>query len=170
MMTVHTAAPGVRPALALNLDLSHGRPWASARVELHDRPARQPGGPDAEPESGRTGGSRIARVSLRGCIDAIAAQRLGRALDELALRDVDHVLLDCAELRHIDFRRVTGLVEALIRLDARSGGVVVCGLSRYLRDLFRLAGHESRLRCWSSADDLLETGPHAPEPGRERAS
>jgi len=157
-MTVQGAVLGDRPVLALNLDLSHGQPGASARVELHDRAAR------------RAGGSRIARVSLRGDIDAIAAQRLGRALDELALRDVDHVLLDCAELRHIDFRRVTGLVEALIRLDARSGGVVVCGLSRYLRDLFRLAGHESRLRCWSSADDLLETGPHAPEPGRERAS
>ena len=154
-MTVHPAGFGVRPALALNLDLSHGRPGASARVELHDRPG---------------GASRIARVSLRGCIDAVAAVRLGRALEDLALRDVDQVLLDCAQLRHIDFRRVTALVDTLVRLDSRSGGVVVCGLSRYLRDLFRLAGHESRLRCWSSADDLFETSPRAPEPGRERAS
>jgi anti-anti-sigma factor len=153
-MTVQSAAPGARPALALNLNLSHGRPGASARVELHDRP----------------GPSRIARVSLRGSIDAVAAVRLGRALEDLALRDVDHVLLDCAQLRHIDFRQVTALVDTLVRLDAHSGGVVVCGLSRYLRDLFRLAGHESRLRCWSSADDLLESGPHSPEPGRERAS
>jgi anti-anti-sigma factor len=165
-MTVQPAALSDRPALALNLDLSHGQPGASARVELHDRPVRPPGGPDAW----LAGTSRVARVSLRGDIDAVAAQRLGRVLEDLALHDVDHVLLDCAQLRHIDFRRVTALVEALIRLDARSGGVVVCGLSRYLRDLFRLAGHESRLRCWSSADDLLETGPHAPEPGRERAS
>lgn len=161
-MTVQPEALSDRPALALNLDLSHGQPGASARVELHDRPAR--------PEGAPAGGSRIARVSLRGDIDAIAAQRLGRALEDLALHDVDHVLLDCAQLRHIDFRRVTALVETLIRLDSRSGGVVVCGLSRYLRDLFRLAGHESRLRCWSSADDLLEAGLHAPEPGRERAS
>ena len=168
-MTVHPAALGLRPSLALNLDLSHGKPGASARVELHDRPARPaglPGGPDA----GRGGASRIALVSLRGCIDAVAAVRLGRALEDLALRDVDQVLLDCAQLRHIDFRRVTGLVDTLVRLDSRSGGVVVCGLSRYLRDLFRLAGHEGRLRCWSSADDLLEPGPRAAEPGRERAS
>jgi len=161
-MAVLPASVGLRPALALNLDLSHGRPGASARVELHDRPAL-PGG--------RVGGSsRIARISLRGCIDAVAAVRLGRALEDLALRDVDQVLLDCAQLRHIDFRHVSALVDTLVRLDARSGGVVICGLSRYLRDLFRLAGHESRLRCWSSADDLLETGPRAPEPGRERAS
>lgn len=162
MMAVHSAEPGVRPALALNLDLSHGQPGASARVELHDRPGSA--------LRGMAGASRIARVTLRGCIDAIAAVRLGRALEDLALRDVDQVLLDCALVRHIDFRCLTALVDALVRLDSRSGGVVVCGLSRYLRDLFRLAGHERHLRCWSSADDLLETSTRAAEPGCERAS
>lgn len=161
MMTVHPTEPGTRPALALNLDLSHGRPGASARVELHERPG------SALPSSGV---SRIARVTLRGNIDAVAGARLGRALEDLALRDVDQVLLDCAQVRHIDFRCVTALVDTLVRLDSRSGGVVVCGLSRYLRDLFRLAGHERHLRCWSSADDLLEASIRAPEPGCERAS
>lgn len=159
MMTVHPTEPGTRPALALNLDLSHGRPGASARVELHDRPG-----------SALRSSSRIARVTLRGNIDAVAGVRLGRALEDLALRDVDQVLLDCAQVRHIDFRCVTALVDTLVRLDSRSGGVVVCGLSRYLRDLFRLAGHERHLRCWSSADDLLEASTRAPEPGCERAS
>jgi anti-anti-sigma factor len=162
MMTVLPLARGTRAALALNLDLSHGRPGASARVELLDR-ATAPEGPPS-------GGARIARVTLRGFIDGVAAGRLGQALEDLALRDVDQVLLDCAQLRHIDFRHVPALVETLVRLDARSGGVVLCGLSRYLRDLFRLAGCEDRLRSWSSADDLLETSPRAPEPGRERAS
>jgi anti-anti-sigma factor len=153
---------GARPALALNLDLSHGRPGATARVELIAR--------GAGPLDGAAGGSRIARVTLRGCIDGVAAARLRQALDDLALRDVDQVLLDCAQVRHIDFRRLPSLVDALVRVDARSGGVVLCGLSRYLRDVFRLAGCEGRLRCWSSADDLLATGPGAGESGRERAS
>lgn len=159
-MTVHPEAPPVRPALALHLDLSHGRPGASARVELFER-----GG-----EGGAAGGTRIARVSLRGCVDGVAAARLEQALEDLALRDLDQVLLDCAELRHVDFRRLPGLVEALLRLDARSGGVVLCGVSRYLRDLFRLAGCDRRLRCWSSADDLLELGPRARERAGECAS
>ncbi len=167
MMAVHPAEPGVRPALALNLDLSHGQPGASARVELHERPGPPFPGTLLR---GTAGASRIARVTLRGCIDAIAAVRLGRALEDLALRDVDQVLLDCAQVRHIDFRCLTALVDALVRLDSRSGGVVVCGLSRYLRDLFRLAGHERHLRCWASADDLLETCTRAAEPGCERAS
>ena len=161
-MTVHSAVLDHRPALALHLDLTPGEPGASARVELHARP----GGPSGS----AVGASRIARVALRGNLDALGVTRLERALEDLALRDVDHVLLDCAQLRHIDFRRITALVEALVRLDARSGGVVVCGLTRYLRDLFRLAGHEGRLRCWGSADDLLESDPPAPEPGGERAS
>jgi len=159
-MAVHPGFQAVRPSLALNLDLSHGRPGASARVELYERPAGD----------GTSAGARIARVSLRGCIDEVAAGRLERALEDLSLRDVDQVLLDCADLRHIDFRRLPALVEALSRLDARSGGVTLCGLSRYLRDLFRLAGCDGRLRCGSSADDLLETVPRMLEPGRERAS
>lgn len=160
-MAVHPGPHGLRPSMALNLELSHGRPGASARVELYERP---------ESDGLFAGGARIARVSLRGCIDEVAAGRLERALEDLSLRDLDQVLLDCGELRHIDFRRLPDLVAALSRLDARSGGVTLCGLSRYLRDLFRLAGCDGRLRCWSSADDLLETGPRRLEPGRERAS
>lgn len=161
-MTVHLGARGDRPALALNLELSHGRPGASARVELHDRPIVTGGRMD--------GVSRVARVALRGHVDAVAAGRLERALGDLALRGVDVLLLDCAGLRHIDFRRVPGLVATLERFEAHAGGVVLCGLSRYLRDVFRLAGCEPRLRSWTSAADLLESWIAAPEPGRERAS
>jgi len=154
-MTVLPQDSTARPALAIHLDLSHGRPGASARVELHDR-------------AGARG--RIAVVSVSGCIDAVAAARLGRALQDLEMRNPDRVLVDCARVRHLDFRCVPSLVDALARLDARSGGVVLCGLSRYLHDLIRLAGCEGRIPCWSSAGDLLEAGAAAPEPGRERAS
>lgn len=159
-MTAHLDVQPSRIALALNLELSHGRPGASARVEIHD------------PGTGTraAGSGRIARVALRGCIDAIAARRLREALDDLALHGVEQVLVDCEELRHVDFRLVPELIAILERFEARSGGVMVCGLSRYLRDLFRLAGCESRLRCWPSAAELLETSAVTPEPGRECAS
>jgi len=121
-MAVHPGAQAVRPSLALNLDLSHGRPGASARVEVYER-ATTAGLPGPGVRA-----ARVARLSLRGCIDEVAAGRLERALEDLALRDLDQVLLDCADLRHIDFRRLPELVEALSRLDARSGGVTLCGL------------------------------------------
>jgi anti-anti-sigma factor len=141
-----------RLALALNLELSHGRPGASARVELHDR-----------------GTSRIALLTLRGWIDAVAVRRLERALDDLATHSISQLLLDCSPLRHIDYRHVPALVRALARFESRAGGFVVCGLSPYLRDLFRMAGCEPQLRCWPSAQELL--GPEGPfEPTGERAS
>ena len=131
------AAP--RP-LALNLELSHGRHGAAARLELHDR-----------------GRERVAVLHLLGWMDQIAVQRLGVALDDLAQRGPVQLLIDCSQLRHIDYRRVPALVDALSRFESHAGGFVMCGLSHYLRDLFRLAGCEPRLRCWPSADDLLSS-------------
>lgn len=136
--------------LALNFELSHGLHGASARLELHDR-----------------GAERIAVLQLRGWMDRIAMQRLGATLDELAQRGASQLLLDCSQLRHVDYRLLPDLVEALSRYETHAGGFVVCGLSHYLRDLFRLAGCESRVRCWPSASELLAAPP---EPVRESAS
>ncbi len=141
-----------RIAMALNLELSAGRHGAAARVELRERPA-----------------GRVVLVALTGWLDRVAVTRLGRTLDDLAARGVEHLLLDVAQVRHIDYRTVPALVEALTRFEARAGGFVVCGLSPYLRDLFRLAGCEARLRCWPSAADLLAV-PMGCESGRECAS
>jgi anti-anti-sigma factor len=138
-------------AFAINLELSHGRHGASARIELHERE-----------------GGRLALLTLRGWLDGPAVLRLGATLDDLAARGVEQVLLDCAHLNHIDYRRVPALVDALARFESRAGGLVVCGLSHYLRDLFRMAGCESRVRCWPSAAELLLANPF--EPRRECAT
>jgi anti-sigma B factor antagonist len=141
-----------RVAMSLHLELSHGRPGASAHVELHERAS-----------------GRVAVLALRGWIDAVAVRRLELAIDDLAVRGVTQLLLDCAEVRHIDYRLVPVLVRALGRFESHAGACAVCGLSHYLRDLFRLAGCEARLRCWPSAEELLGAIPPS-EPGRERAS
>ncbi len=139
-----------RTPLALNVELSHGRHGAAARLELHDR-----------------GAERIALVRLAGWIDTVAATRLSRALESLEDRGATQLLLDCTHLRHIDYRLVPSLVDSLTHFESHAGGFVVCGLSHYLRDLFRLAGCEPRLRCWPSATELLNG---ALEPLRETAS
>jgi anti-anti-sigma factor len=141
-----------RLSLALNLELSGGRHGAAARIELHDR---------------STG--RLALIALRGWIDQSAVEHLDQALSDLARRGVDQLLLDCSQLRHIDYRVAPALVDSLARFESHAGGFVVCGLSHYLRDLFRLAGCELRLRCWPSAAELLAPAP-ALESGRECAS
>ena len=151
-MTVRMDAPGSLRTVALNLELSRRGRGAAARVEFHDR-----------------ADGRVALVDLRGSLDAVAVRRLVSALDELAARSLGQLLIDCSAVSHIDYRCVADLVAALARFEARAGGFVICGLSPYLRDLFRLAGCEPQLRCWPSARELL--GPaHELEPHGERAS
>jgi anti-anti-sigma factor len=146
-----------RHTLAMNLALTHGRHGAAARIEVHERPGTG------------DGPRRIALVALRGWLDRTAQHRLEQALENLPALGVDQMLLDCAELRHLDYRVAPALVRTLERFESRAGGFVVCGLSRHLRDLFRIAGCEPRLRCWPSAAELLEAG-RVLEPSRECAS
>ena len=61
-----------RVPLALNLELSHGRHGASARVEVC-----------------RLSGGGVARLALRGWIETIAMRRLAATLDDLASRGFD---------------------------------------------------------------------------------
>lgn len=140
--------PG-RRSVALNLDLAHGRHGATARLELHERE-----------------GARVALLALRGWLDEIAVRRLEEALEDVAARGASQLLLDCSQLRHIDYRLVPVLVASLERFETHAGGYVLCGLSHYLRDLFRLAGCDRALRCWPSADELLAGSSD----GRESAS
>jgi anti-anti-sigma factor len=139
-----------RASLAVNLELTHGAHGASARLEWHEQEGR-----------------RIALLKLNGWIDRAALLTLERTLENLAERGAGDLVLDCSGLRHIDYRLVPALVNALTRYESRAGGLAVCGLSVYLRDLFRLGGCEPRLRCWPAASDLLGT---AGDPGVESAS
>jgi anti-anti-sigma factor len=149
---VPEAARDPRRAVALNLDLAHGRHGATARLELHERH-----------------GTRVALLTLRGWLDGVAVRRLEQALEDLAEYGASQLLLDCSQLRHMDYRVVPSLVVALERFESHAGSFILCGLSHYLRDLFRLAGCDRALRCGPSAGELLETAGIA-ESGRERAS
>ena len=148
---IHTFEP--RKALSVNLQFTRGRHGAAARIEFHDRPA-----------------GRLALLELRGWIDLAAEHRLEQTLDDLSARGVERLLVDCSSLRHIDYRLVPALVAALARFETRSGSVAMCGLSRYLRDLFRLAGCDPNLGTWSAADmELLAAAAEHGASG-ERAS
>jgi anti-anti-sigma factor len=148
---IHTLEP--RKALSVNLQFTRGRHGAAARIEFHDRPA-----------------GRLALLELRGWIDLSAERRLEQTLDDLAARGVERLLVDCSSLRHIDYRMVPRLVQALARFEARSGSVALCGLSRYLLDLFRLAGCDPNFGVWSPADDALRAASAADGSRGERAS
>ena len=96
--------------------------------------------------------------------------RLGRMLDDLGERGIEQLLLDCSQVRHIDYRTVPAAGGGARRASrAARAAPWSAACSAYLRDLFRLGGCEARLRCWPSAADLL-AAPAGTESGREYAS
>lgn len=148
---LRTASPS--GALAVDLELSHGRHGAAARIEFHD-------GADGT----------IAIVRVRGWIDSVALSRLQDILEDLARRGVARLALDCSQLRHIDYRLVAGLVATLTHLESGSLAYGWCGLSPHLRDLFRLAGCDPDLREFASTETWIRAGHVEVETSREWAS
>jgi anti-anti-sigma factor len=140
-----------RQTLAVNLQFTRGRHGAAARIELHERAA-----------------GRIAMLALRGWVDLSAERRIEQALDDLAARGATRLVLDLSQLRHVDYRMVPRLVQAIARFESRAGAVAMCGMSRYLHDLFRLSGCDVQLHTWSSVAALLD--PVAQGHSSERAS
>lgn len=152
MTLLPEAARESRRAMALNLELAHGRHGATARLELLER-----------------GSGRVALLALRGWLDQVATKRLETALEDLAAHGASQLVIDCSQLRHVDYRLLPALVASLERFESHAGSFVICGLSHYLRDLFRLAGCDGALRCWPSAEELLGAAGTI-ESGREFAS
>jgi anti-anti-sigma factor len=151
-MTDRMGTSDTRTSVVLNLEFSRGRHGAAARLEVHERPS-----------------GRVGVVSLRGWVDGVAARGIERMLQDLAERNLARLVVDCSQLLHVDYRLMPRLADALVKAEAHAGTVVLCGLSRYLRDLFRIAGCESRFCCWPSASDLLDATTLAATPS-ERAS
>lgn len=131
-----------RTSVTMNLQFTRGRHGAAARLEVHERPA-----------------GRVGLLALRGWVDLSAARGIERALDDLAARGVTRLIVDCSQLVHVDYRLVPRIAEALVKFETRAGAVGLCGLSRYLRDLFRLTGADAKIAYWPSADALLQWVP-----------
>jgi anti-anti-sigma factor len=148
-----------RTSVTMNLQFTRGRHGAAARLEVHERPA-----------------GRVGLLALRGWVDLSAARGIERALDDLAARGVTRLVVDCSQLVHVDYRLVPRLADALLHFESQAGAVGLCGLSRYLRDVFRLSGADTKLATWPSADELLQGVPADASrleritdvPGRER--
>jgi anti-anti-sigma regulatory factor len=141
----------MRLTVAIDLELSHGKDGASARIEMFER----------------TEGA-AALVALSGWIEPVAGGRLIETLSGLAARGVRHLVLDCSRVRHIDFPLIAPLAHALAGFEAFFGTASVRGLSPHLRDLFRLSGSDPDSIGLRRAVDPVT--PHSLEAEREWAS
>ena len=123
-----------RLALAINLELSHGRHGAAARVELLERAGR-----------------RVARVDLSGWVEDVAMGRFERTVQDLAGRGVEGLILNCSRLRHVDHRCMRRLTAAMAPFALREEGLAVLGLSPGLRERYLSSANAARADCVASS-------------------
>ena len=87
-------------------------------------------------------------LSLR-LFGRLGANELGRVLETIARTarsPRDLVLVDLAEVRHIDYRALPGFAATLLRQQERGACVWLLGMSDYVRSLFGVSGAGMLLR------------------------
>ena len=97
--------------------------------------------------------SRVETLMLEGELMekdlAQVAQELGRRM-QLGLRNV---VLDFAEVAHLDYRGVRVLVERAESLRRAGGDLKLSGLSPYLAAILRAAGAHDAFECYPHMND-----------------
>ena len=99
---------------------------------------------------GERAGERVETVLLEG---ELSEQELSQVADELLRRSghgVRYLVLDFAEVPHLNYRGVKPLVQRVEALRRAGSDVKLSGLSPYLKAIFRAAG----------AHDVFEFYPH----------
>jgi anti-sigma B factor antagonist len=104
----------------------------------------------AEQAASRSASERVETVLLEG---ELSEQELSQVADELLRRSgrgARYLVLDFAEVPHLNYRGVKPLVQRAEALRRAGSDVKLSGLSPYLKAIFRAAG----------AHDVFEFYPH----------
>ena len=83
---------------------------------------------------------RVVTVVLEGEICEREQKQVMQMLFRIASRGVRRVVVDLAEVSHFDYRGVRPLLARAELLREAGGDIKLCGLSPYLKAIFRSAG------------------------------
>jgi ABC-type transporter Mla MlaB component len=122
-------------------------------------------------------GAGALTVRLFGTLDSRALARVCEAIAERGRAPRDLVVVDFEQVEHLDYRALPDFARAALSQTGRGANVVFVGLSRYLRDLFDIAGQGPTLRRleWQPVEEAVPPrrapfplDSELPNPGRER--
>jgi anti-anti-sigma regulatory factor len=91
-------------------------------------------------------GSGALTVRLFGKLGAREFVRVAEAIAERGGAPRDLVVVDFEQVEHLDYRAIPDFARAVLSQTRRGADVVFVGLSRYLRNLFDIAGQGPTLR------------------------
>jgi len=138
------------------------------RALSFERPAMQWEGPR---------GAGPLTVRLFGRLSALELERIAEAIAERGGAPRDLVAVDFEQVEHMDYRALPDFARTVLSQTSRGANVVFMGMSRYLRDLFDIAGQGPTLRRleWQPVEEAVPPrrapfppGTEMPNPGRER--
>lgn len=86
----------------------------------------------------------VVTITLEGELGEREVSDVLELIFRLTHRGVRHVVLDFAQVEHLDYRTVRSLLARAERFRAAGGDIKLCGLSPYLDAIFRAGGaHEA---------------------------
>jgi anti-anti-sigma regulatory factor len=107
-------------------------------------------------------GSGALTVRLFGRLGSRELTQVTEAIARRAPSPRDLVCLDFEQVEHVDYRALPEFVSALIRHQRRGSGICLVGLSRYVRNLFDVAGEGPALRQLEWKTDREPAQPRRP--------
>lgn len=104
---------------------------------------------------GPAGRPPVATLFLEGELSQEALAEVGDALFRLVHRGHRQVVVDLADVGHLDYRGVKPLVQRAVLLRAAGGDIKLCGASAYVAAILRVAGAWQELEVHPSRASAL---------------
>jgi anti-anti-sigma regulatory factor len=101
-------------------------------------------------------------VRLFGLLGSRELAQVAEALARRGTSPRELICLDFEQVDHVDYRALPEFVGALLRHQNRGSRVCLAGLSRYVRNLFDVAGEGPALRQLEWKADREPTAPRRP--------
>jgi anti-sigma B factor antagonist len=95
---------------------------------------------------------RVITLSAEGELGEAQLVQIGEELFRLAHRGHYCVVLDLSEVHHLDYRGVRPLLSRAVLFRQAGGDIKLCGLSAYLKAIFRAAGARDEFEYFESAE------------------
>ncbi|WP_192820221.1 STAS domain-containing protein [Rufibacter sp. LB8] len=94
-------------------------------------------------------------LRLRGELDASTCLEVDKQIEIAMTKSVEHLWVDCQELRYISSAGLGVLISHLGTLEARSISLVLYGMSSQIKNVFELLGLHHLMTIVPSKEDAL---------------
>lgn len=84
--------------------------------------------------------SGAVHIQVKGHVDAFSAPELETMVREALAEGNDRLLFDFAEMEYISSSGLRVVLSAVKQLKNRGGKVVLCGMNKYVREIFDVSG------------------------------